>query len=61
MKTLGKSIRRVMIENLVKRVGLKIQTLPNLRPRHSEDTEAAVNMFNLSNEVSWQAPGRKTV
>ena len=54
--------KRCVIENLVKRVGLDIRDdLPSTHRSNglSESTKMLVNAFYLSNDISWQAPGRK--
>ena len=75
IQTLGKAVKRVqlslpssprkkrcVIENLAKRVGLDIlDDLPSTHRSNglSESTKMLVNAFYLSNDISWQAPGRK--
>ena len=53
--------KRCVIENLAKRVGLGIvNSSPSQRSSGlSEDTKSVVNAFYLSNDITWQAPGRK--
>ena len=53
--------KRCVIEHLAKRAGLEIVNGSPLSQSSvlRENTKSAVNDFYLSNDISWQAPGRK--
>ena len=74
-QALGKAVKRVqlslpssprkkrcVIQNLAKRVGIEVLEelpLPHRSNGLSESTKMLVNNFYLSDDISWQAPGRK--
>ena len=55
--------RQCVVESLAKTVGLKVSASPaSTSPNHgalSEETKQRVFAFYNTNDISWQAPGRK--